>query len=302
MFTLANQPQGLGRNLDNGFRLFFSGLKGAIGIMLIMIGAVVVFGFIAMLVMGAIMAPMMQGAQTGDFSGMSAGSLIAGLVTMLLFALVFLYFVNALILKYANIGYGEDAGIGNALSGAYSRLFPALGATILLFLFLGLLYTPAIYFQFANTGKLMSGEMGLMTFQGIYWALMIPYFFFAVTTQFTIYRVVVDRAGPLSGIIGSHKLVWGNWWRSAFYIVIVYIILFAVLLAVMIPTIGTSAFLGQAGGDTGPAASAGLIGLLLMFVFFMLSMPFFIAMLIPFYNDLKLRKEGGDLEAKMAAA
>ena len=42
MFTLATQPQGIGRNLDNGFRLFFNGLKGAIGIMLIMIGAGVV--------------------------------------------------------------------------------------------------------------------------------------------------------------------------------------------------------------------------------------------------------------------
>ena len=301
MFTLANQPQGLGRNLDNGFRLFFSGLKGAIGIMFIMIGAVIVFSIIAGLVMGAVMAPFMQGASTGDFSGLSAGSAIIGLVTLLLFALVFLYFVNALILKYANIGYGNDAGIGNALSGAYSRLFPALGASILLFIFLALLYTPATYFQFASMGKLINGEMGLMTFQGIYWALLIPYFFFAITTQFTLYRVVVDNAGPLSAIIGSHKLVWGNWWRTAFYMLIVYIILFAVLLAVMIPTFGTTAFLGQAGSE-GPAGSAAMIGTLLLFIFIMLSIPFFVAMLIPFYHDLKLRKEGGDLEAKMATA
>ena len=47
-----------------------------------------------------------------------------------------LYFGNAIILKYANTGYGNDAGIGTALSGAFSRLLPALGASVLLAVFL----------------------------------------------------------------------------------------------------------------------------------------------------------------------
>jgi len=139
MFTLASQPQGIGRSLDNGFRLFFSGLKGAIGIMLIMIGAGVVFAIVGGLVMGAVMAPFMQGAAAGDFSAMTGGSLLMMVVFFLVGALFMLYFANALILKYANLGYGKESTLGTSLSGAYQRLFPALGATILLMIFLGIL-------------------------------------------------------------------------------------------------------------------------------------------------------------------
>lgn len=300
MYTLASQPQGIGRNLDNGFRLFAAGIKGAIGIMLIMIGSGIVLGIILALVLGAAFVPLMNigTGQTPEF-GMS--TILTFLLVGLAASLFFTYFMNALILNYANIGYQGTGGIGKSLSGAFSRLMPAYGALILMMLFLIILALPGIVYQFSSMQKLQTGEISELAFFLIKFVIDIPYYFLAVTLSFTVYRAVIDEYGPLSAVIGSHKLVWGNFWRTVLWVVIVYFIIAVLFFAIFIPTFGSAAFFGQ-GGDTDMAASAGIIGALLMFIFMMFVFPFFVSMFIPYYNDLKLRKEGGDLAARISAA
>ncbi|MBI1424485.1 MAG: hypothetical protein GC149_13655 [Gammaproteobacteria bacterium] len=302
MYSLANEPQGIGRILDAGFRLFKSGLKGALGIMLIMIGSGLVLGIVMSLMMGGIAAMVMGGGGApGQMPQFGPGSFIMLILFAIAGALFFTYFSNALILNYANIAYQRTTGIGNALSGAFSRLLPAFGAVVLLAIFLIILIVPSTAYEFMKMREVVSGETSMVTVQLVSLLLKLPYYFFAVTLAFTIYRAVIDNYGAFSSVIGSHKLVWGKFWRTTLWLLIVYVIVLVLFLVVFIPTFG-SAFMFGHGGNTNASASAIIFGVLAMIVLMMFSLPFVVAMTIPYYHDLKLRKEGGDLSSRITAA
>lgn len=300
MFTLPNEPQGIGRILDNGFRLFKTGLSGALGIMLIMIGSGIVLGIILSLVLGVAGAQFINSAGMEQMPHFGLGALLLILVSMVVYGLFFTYFTSAVILYYANIGYKGSANLGEALSGAFSRLMPAFGALILMTLFLIILYVPAFIHQTANLQSLASGQASPLSYFLIQFILQIPYLYFSITLGFTIYRAVIDNYGPLAAPIGSQKLMWGKFWRTTLWLIIVYVIIGIVFLAVFYPLFGEAISSPEALSSI--STSTMIIGIVALFVLMLFVLPFIVAMTIPYYHDLKLRKEGGDLASRVIAA
>jgi hypothetical protein len=114
------------------------------------------------------------------------------------------------------------------------------------------------------------------------------------------YLIIIDDIGIFDALIRSHKLIWGNWWRTAMYLTIIIVILLAIILAIEVTAgllIGFIASIGPGEGGMPYMIVLQAINQLVSLAF----MPVMIALIIPYSHDLKLRKEGGDLAAKITA-
>ena len=96
MFTLASQPQGIGRNLDNGFRLMFAGLGAAAILLLILI----VLDVILFAVFGAGVLGMLAQLETGQLPQGGYGMFA---VFIIIFYIINLMFNNAITAKYLSL-------------------------------------------------------------------------------------------------------------------------------------------------------------------------------------------------------
>jgi uncharacterized BrkB/YihY/UPF0761 family membrane protein len=115
------------------------------------------------------------------------------------------------------------------------------------------------------------------------------------------YLIIIDDAGIFESLKRSHNLVWGNWWRTALYLTIIIIIMFAVMIAVQLTfglLIGLVTHVGPGDGKSSFFIVLQVLNQLVSMIF----MPVMVALMIPYYHDLKLRKEGGDLAARINAA
>ncbi len=170
--------------------------------------------------------------------------------------------------KYFTVANGSSMGLGESITIGLRKFFPVVIWVLLYFLIIVLGFV----------------------------ALIIPGFIFMITLMFGMYIMVMEDVGPIAGIKRSHNLIWGNWWRTSLYITVVYIIAFIVLMLILVPVGILVAIL--AGGNPIVISSLDAVNQIISIII----MPFFIAMIIPYYNDLKLRKQGGDLAARIQAS
>ena len=177
----------------------------------------------------------------------------------------------ALYVQQGGIGAGQDPGVGPSLKAAVGRTLPLLLMTIV--------------FMIALT-------IGLVL-------LIIPGLILMVSLMLGANLLIFEGKGPVSSLQGSHQLVWGNWWRTAailtvgFIILMVIYVLVGMIVGLLIPIVGVD--------DADFFIAVQLSTLLNTSLMTFLIMPFYVALLIAVYWDLKLRKEGGDLAARVAA-
>jgi hypothetical protein len=184
-----------------------------------------------------------------------------------------LLMASASSIKMAAIGAGTDVPIGSALMKGLTRL-PALVLALVLF-------------SIAVTiGTLL---------------LVIPGIILSVSLLLFVGTCVFDNKGPVACLLASHRLVWGNWWRTVAILVVGFIVLIVIyLLALLVISIVTPLATIGAGTENlmlislvmGVAIGA-LVGLFMT--------PFYLALFLAIYWDLKLRKEGSDLAARVGA-
>lgn len=122
--------------------------------------------------------------------------------------------------------------------------------------------------------------------------LLIPGIIFAVTLAFAPYLIVAEGQGVVEATRNSHRLVWGNWWRTAALMTIIVFIFVAVYaLIAVLSAVGVVA----EGGDADPG--------LVVYVFIVLAnaliTPVMYAMWLSIFNDLRLRRDGADLEQRL---
>ena len=110
--------------------------------------------------------------------------------------------------------------------------------------------------------------------------------------------VVLEGKGPMAALVGSHRLVWGNWWRTAAILTVGFIVLFVLYVAVAF-VVGLIVPLVGFGSD--PFMVAFIGGLVINGILYLLITPYYAGLLLSIYWDLKLRKEGGDLAARVGA-
>lgn len=110
--------------------------------------------------------------------------------------------------------------------------------------------------------------------------------------------VALDGNRPMQALQRSHRLVWGNWWRTATILSIPGIVLLA--LYAMIGMVAGVVLMLSGPGTASPALLT-LVELLVKGLAGALLTPLFYAISLVLFHDLKLRKEGTDLAARITA-
>jgi len=189
----------------------------------------------------------------GEFFGLVGLIMI---VTLVVFA--------AILARMGAIAAGTECSIAESLGQALRR-FPAL-------LVAGILYSLVV-------------GIGMVL-------LVIPGIILAVSLYGTMYLVVIDKLGPIAALKQSHKLVWGDWWRTATILSVALIIGMVVFVLIGIIA-GVVVVSGEAAS---PIAMTPLwYDLLLGPAVTAIVTPLMYAMPLVMLQDLKLRREGEDL-------
>lgn len=132
--------------------------------------------------------------------------------------------------------------------------------------------------------------------------LIIPGLILMISLMLSFYIVTLENAGGLAAIKRSHRLVWGNWWRTATVITVASLIYMAAYAAVIGLGMALAWGLGVTVADAdGLKGVALIVFILLNAVMSALLGPLMLAITLALYQDLKLRKEGGDLASRIGA-
>jgi|GEM_PF-1511687 len=126
--------------------------------------------------------------------------------------------------------------------------------------------------------------------------LVIPGIIIGVSMSLFSFVPMIEDRSPWSGLSRSHQLVWGGNWGRTLVVVSVASIISMVLSVISYFGIGAFAFTESPGEYT---TTRHIIEGLLGWITIALVMPITLAMTYALYHDLLLRKEGGDLDAKL---
>ena len=129
--------------------------------------------------------------------------------------------------------------------------------------------------------------------------LLIPGLYFMITLVFGYAASVADGLGPLASLHYSRELVRGHWWRTAGLFTIIGFIAIVIYAA-----IGATATV--VGAFSPGVLATGVLPWYFDFIVSPLLSGVLVAVLYPLYvavyRDAKLRHEGGDIAARIAAA
>ena len=266
MAIQPSQPQGIGGVLDIAFQLYKSsfGVVWPISLLLAVVNALPIVFLVLVTLPGLDPATL----ASNPFAMYSQP---LTLLVMLGFGVLGLWVGSALFLKQHAVGVDEQMSTGQAFAAALPRLLPMLLA--------GILFTVALI-------------VGLIL-------LVVPGVILMVSLILYMMLVLIENKGPIDSLTGSHKLVWGNWWRSCAVLTVMAILLLVILFAVGLVMGVIMPFAGFA------LADAFVLGMVMQAIsnalFYMFLGPLGTAVLIALYWDLKLRKQGGDLAARVNA-
>ena len=283
---LSNQPQSIGKVLDSGIRLYIRGLVKSLVLLLI--------AFLLAMLIAVVSTVGMR------ISGPSSTSIVYFIALMIIMLTLMFAIMGSITFVYGELGAGRVPTIGGSLKKGIKKAFPLLVSGIIYGAIVAILsYGPS--FLFLSLLKIIGAANPVLLFASLLVS-QIPYIIFLVSLKFYDTAIVLDDVGTFRSIVYSHKLVWGNWWRTT-AVYMVPIVLALVLFMIFYFVLGLGAFLSMPrGGPVNPGAMFPLSSGLVLFVILGLIIPLFPAVSVALYHDLKLRKSGGDLEARLASA
>jgi hypothetical protein len=260
------QPQSIGGVLDTTFQLYKASVVKMIGLSVLM--------SIAEAPTSAYFFT--QGGASTSSNPYAIFELMGSLNFMLVAAVQLVlttWVMSAGYLKIAAIGAGGDLGLATALQKAMTRL-PALIVMVILF---GIALMIALVL------------------------LVVPFVILTISLSLCYTLAMLENRGPVEALSESHRLVWGNWWRTA---AILTVGLFVVIVISMVAGLITGVItplLALSGGAEYVLLVTTIVGWVVGIGMNVLLAPFYIALPISIYWDLKLRKDGGDLAARVGA-
>ena len=265
-YQALTQPSGIGRVLDSGFKLFVASLKPVL--LLIIVTAII--NVIMQYAMFQTMLPA-QGFTTEEEMAQYMASIMPQLVGVaIIMWVVSIILYNAILSRVGDVAKGGGGELYDALLVGIKKALPVFIAAIL--------YTLAI-----SVGFILLVIPGLI--------LMITLLFFQVL-------IVVDDEGIIASLKQSHRLVWGNYWRTTAVILIPFFIMYALIMVVAFAAGFFGVFSAPDMADGQMQMSFGVFDILMAGVS-VLMVPLLDSIFIAHVNDLKLRKSGSDLEQRM---
>jgi len=200
----------------------------------------------------------------------TAESPIPGLTVLVLFLValpIYMILIAAVVYRLGAVAEMHEASTGPALARAVRCVLSLIGAAILYFL-------------------AMAGGLILLIIPGIILSLSLSFGFFAI---------VLDGESALGALKRSHRLVWGNWWRTLAVVSVPVVIVMILYLGLGI-AFGASIVMS----DGRPASDVLITANLIEVAIGGITAPLIYSIMIAQYHDLKLRKEGHDLAARLA--
>jgi hypothetical protein len=189
------------------------------------------------------------------------------LVLFLVALPIYMILIAAVVVRLGAVAEMHEASTGPALARAVRCLLSLIGAAILYFL-------------------AMAGGLILLIIPGIILSLSLSFGFFAI---------VLDGESALAGLKRSHRLVWGNWWRTLAVVSVPVVIVMILYLGLGI-AFGATLIMS----DGRPASDVLITANLVEAAIAGITAPLIYSIMIAQYHDLKLRKEGHDLAARLA--
>jgi hypothetical protein len=264
MYSLPTEPGSIGHTLDAGFKLYFVSFKRVLGLGILAIGSVAVPIFAASMLLAL-------SSKAGRQPELAE---LAFFGVAVLFAMtLYLWFYLAAMCRIGGIAYGQDMSLRACIAMSLRRLFPVIVASIL--------YTLALV--------------------GGFLLLIVPGLILWLTLAFYALCIVLEGDGILESLRHSHRLVWGNWWRTATIATVVLIVYYVVSLAIEIPFFVLEHLLSDPQATNGSAAFESLLSMLGSVLSAVITFPLMASVFVVVFHDLKLRKEGQDLESRVEA-
>jgi hypothetical protein len=278
MYQAPNAPQSIGGVLDSGFKLFRECFTQV---------------FLLAAVTSLAMAPASYFAPYLDPNAPSAGVIGPVLLVIAGIVIVTLLLTGAIVVRIDGVARGRPVSVGEALGIGARRAPAAFGSGILLSLAVSAVPC-VVLIALAVAG--VSSPDAFRAAASLFFVF--PGSVIAVWLFFGPYAAIIDRLGPLTSLRYSRAATRGHWWRTTALITIIAIILM-VLYTVVAIAAAVSAFADPAALAAGqpPWYLQWVISPLLSAV----AMPLSYALFLAVYYDLKLRHEGGDLAARIAA-
>ena len=258
MSLIANQPSSIAKILDASFKLYVVSFKKVIGFGLI----ISVFSLLASI--GTNIFIPADTANSEQLEIMAMQAMIPVILLMMVASVLALIFYTSIIYRIDNIACGREDSFGEAFMVGIKK-FPSLFWGFILYL-IGI-----------TAASLL---------------LLIPGIALSLSMAFYLYFIVVENNTAYAALKASHKLVWGDWWRTLMVFMVPSILMLIVYLLLGMFAVY---FTDLDATNTGPVNIADIIVNLIS----ALLVPYFYALGYVQYRDLKLRKTGDDLEARM---
>jgi hypothetical protein len=270
-------PQSIGQVLDSAFRIFEVSLVRCLlfGAMSMIAGQLPNIYFIA------------AGKPLRAFGGGDPSWLLLYVVGAILTLLMF----AALVLRQYGIAIGRRQSFGVEISEAIRRLPGFLGLALLGVLIGGV--GPFIVgLAYAATG---AAAASLLVLGIAVVVLIVPVLYLMTPLTLATPALLLDGKGPWQAIRYSVRLVKGCWWRTtavftvALVVIVVFYAVATVIIGMVLPLAGAADLAAVTAATAVVYVVLGAIG-----------MPFFSAVIIATYGELKVRKEAIDLEQRIA--
>ena len=192
---------------------------------------------------------------------------VLSIFLFLLMTILYITFYSALILKVWACARQETVELKQLIDKGFAVLVPVFLASV-------------VYGIVVMIGMLL---------------LILPGIYICVALSLYYYVIVIENLGPIEGLKRSFRLIKGHWWRT-FLILFIPTMIFMLVFTVVGFVAVISAFV-----LTG-FSEEGLMFEIIMDIFNNLTqavaVPFFISLMLVFYNDLKLRLEGSAEKAE----
>lgn len=253
-------PQSIGGVLDSAFKLYKSTFRAVLGPIIIYVIATGVLALSGNLLAATTMG---LGAQ-----------FTLQLIALVLMVIIGTWTLGGVIYRMNALAVGDAEGAGRALDVARGKIGPLVGFAVL---------------------------YGVITMVG-FLLLVIPGVILCISISLGGALILLEDEKVFRSISRSHKLVWGNWWRTATIFTVVALI-------VIVPW---TVVAGVVGGllvatDSFLLMDAGYLPLHVEFLILVatsvvevLLMPLVLASVVCVLHDLRARKEGSDLEERLA--
>lgn len=265
MYQAPTEPQAIGGVLDAGFRLFRESFRKVF--------VLAILASVATLPAGRIASGF--DPQTG--AGVTGASLLTFLVVLIVGIIAAMVFTAAAAARIDAVAHNRELSFGEAVSYGLQRAPAFFGA--------GFLYGIALFIGFVLV--IIPGII-----IGVYWA------FGAIAT-------VVDRKGPIEGLKYSWAIVRGHWWRT-FLLGIVAMLIAVVLYVVIgfvVGLVAAAVAVGLGGSATATSENVTfIVDVVITPVVSAFGTPLIYGLGLAIYYDLRLRREGGDIAERIAAA